>query len=136
MHSRLLERQNAIYSYTTNQIKTFTIAATSTSVIFENIFPSNRLPGKICIGLTNSDGFQSKINKNPYNFEHFNCSNVSISVDNLTLEYRNLSLNYPNTCLLAFQTLVNGLNLEQQSIGISRKNYSDGNVLLCVDRKC
>jgi len=129
LHFKTLERGPALYPFTSNQIKTVSIPKESKNAVFENIFPSNKLPQVILIGFTTTDAFNGKLTLNPYYFEHFNLTNLNLSIDNISLEYRNLNLSFDTNYLLAFQTLINGLNLEQKSIGINRHNYLDGNVL-------
>ncbi len=45
------------------------------------------------------------------------------------MAYRNLNLDFDNRYLLAFQGLLDGLNLGEKTIGISRNGYLDGNIL-------
>lgn len=129
LHIKSLERGNALYPFTSNQVKTVSIPKESKNAVFENLFPSNKLPLLILIGFVKTDAVNGKLTKNPYCFDHFGLTNLNLSVDNLSMEYRNLNLTFNTQYLLAFQTLLNGLNLEQKSIGINRNSYIDGNVL-------
>ena len=123
-----MEKHKALYPFTSNQIKTLTIPKDATNAIFENLFPANKLPQVVLIGLVDSEAFNGKYSKNPFNFDHFNLVNLNLSVNNNALEYRNLNLNFDTTYLLAFQTFITGLNLESKSLGISRTSYLDGSV--------
>jgi hypothetical protein len=129
LHEKSLDRCNALYPFTSNQIKTVSIPKASNSAVFENIFPSNKLPQVVLIGFTTTDGFNGNITKNPYNFQDFGLTNINLSVDNISLEYRNLNLDFSKTYLLAYQCLITGLNLENKSVGINRSNYKNGNVI-------
>jgi len=129
LHMRQISTHKALYPFTSNQIKTLSIPQNSLNAVFENIFPSSRLPQVLLVGFVESEAFNGRYSKNPYNFKSFGISNISLSVDQVSYEYRNLNLNFDKIYLLAFQTLLTGLNLENRSVGINRDNYLDGNVL-------
>jgi hypothetical protein len=131
LHERTLERTKALYPYILSNVKTLSLPVGTTNFVAENIYPSRKLPQTLLIGLVETAGFQGSYDKNPYQFNHFNLSNINVSVDNLNLEYRNLNLAFDTNYLLAYQTLVTGLNLEHSSVGINRSNYLDGNILFC-----
>jgi len=129
LHSRQLLTHKALYPYTSNQIKTLSVPQNSINAVFENIFPSSKLPNVLLLGFVDSDAFNGKLTKNPYCFKSFSVSYLSLTVDQVSYEYRNLNLKFDEKYLLAFQTLLTGLNLENRSVGINRDNYLDGNVL-------
>jgi len=129
LHMRQLSTHKALYPFTSNQIKTLSVPQNSTNAVFENIFPTSNLPQILLLGFVKSDAINGKLSENPYNFRSCGVSNLSLTVDQVSYEYRNLNLDYDKKYLLAFQTLLTGLNLENTSVGISRDNYIDGNVL-------
>jgi hypothetical protein len=127
LHEKHLEREKALYPYISNQIKILTIPANASNAIFENIFPSNRLPRLILFGICESESVNGKITKNGFNFGPNSVSQISVSIDNVQLDYRTLSLNYSQgQYLLAYYNLIQTLNLENKSIGIDRNSYIDG----------
>ena len=52
-----------------------------------------------------------------------------MSINNVALEYRTLNLNYNDRYLLAYQNLLNGLNIENSTVGIDRNYFVDGNAI-------
>jgi len=129
LHSRQLSTHKALYPFTSNQIKTLSVPQNSVNAVFENIFPSSKLPQVLLLGFVKSDAINGKLSESPYNFRSCGVSNLSFTVDQVSYEYRNLNLSFDSKYLMAFQTLLTGLNLENTSVGISRDNYIDGNVL-------
>ncbi len=80
----------------------------------------------ICMYL---DAVTGKYSKNPFDFKNNKLSKFTISVNNIPLEYRSLNLDFDNRYLLAFQGLLDGLNLGEKTIGITRNSFLDGNCL-------
>lgn len=128
LHERQLSSSKALYPYTLNQIKTLSIPQNSVNAVFENLFPSSKLPQVLLIGFVDAHGYNAKITKNPFCFEHFDLVNINLSIDQVSYEYRNLNLKFDSKYLLAFQSFLTGLNLENRSVGLDRDNYVDGNV--------
>lgn len=132
IHEKYLQNGKcATYPYALMQIKALTIAKSSTTTVLEIIFSNARLPSLIVVAFTASDAFVGKLDKNPYYFTDFKLSKIICMVDNLCYEYRQLNLNvYSKVYLLAYQSLIKGLNLENKSVGIDRDGFTDGNFFL------
>jgi hypothetical protein len=130
LREKQLSATKALYPYTLNQVKTLSIPQNTTNSVFENLFPSSKLPQVLLIGFVDADAFNAKLNINPFCFESFDIVNMNLSIDQNSYEYRNLNLKFDSKYLLAFQTLLTGLNLENRSVGINRDSYIDGNVFL------
>jgi hypothetical protein len=129
IHSRSLDKGPYLYPFIRNDIKVVSIPANAVSSVTENIFASNRLPQRIFIGLLDANALIGVYNLNPYLFESFDLSNLTLSVDQNHLEYRNINLDFSSNYLSAFQSLLAELNLDGKSIGITRDSWLDGNVL-------
>jgi hypothetical protein len=112
LHEKQLSATKALYPYTLNQVKTLSIPQNTTNSVSENLFPSSKLPQVLLIGFVDGDAFNAKLNKNPFCFESFDIVNMNLSIDQNFYEYRNLNLKFDSKYLLAFQTLLTGLNLE------------------------
>ena len=77
------------------------------------------------------------IQKNPYNFKHYNCSEASIVVNGVhepTEPYK-IDINAGNYIDLYTDFLLNtGVDNEDRDFGISQKDFIGGNFLLVFDR--
>lgn len=118
LHDKYLQAGKcAMYPYTLMQIKALSISKATTTTVLENIFSNAKLPSLIVIAFTTADGFVGKTKQNAYNFVDFKLSKISCTVDNLSYEYRQLNLSVAsNIYLLAYQSLIKGLNLENKNI--------------------
>jgi hypothetical protein len=112
-----------------NEIKTISFAKSSTGSVTEHLFSTNQLPQRLIVGLVLTEAVAGKLSKNPYDFQAFKLSKFSLSINNVALEYNTLNLNYNSKYHLAYQGLINALNLDTKTIGINFSNYLDGNVL-------
>lgn len=129
IHEKNLEKSKCLYPFTRNEIKTISIPINAVNSVTENIFSSNRLPQRVVIGFVATAGLTGRYSKNPFLFEDLGITNLTLSIDNVSLEYRNLNLTFNSRYLLGYQTLLTGLNLENRSFGIDRNSWLDGNVL-------
>lgn len=69
-HQTLFSKQNAVYPYTENEIKTFTLNKTSSSHTLNSIF-RGRLPKTIIIAMIKTSAFNGEYKKNPFKFDNF-----------------------------------------------------------------
>ena len=79
-HAKALEKGNAKYPIKRTVCKTFTIPAGNLDASQESLF-SGQLPTRIVIGCVQNRGFNGAYNLNPFNFEHFNLTQVKIHLD-------------------------------------------------------
>jgi len=129
LHDRQIVSHKALYPYTLNQIKTFSIPTNSINAVVENMFPAAKVPQVIVFGFVEADSYNGKLSRNPYNFEAFDIISLNIVVNQVGYECRTLKLKFNDMYLLAFNALLSGLNAEHKSIGINGEEYIDGNVL-------
>ncbi|XP_035712391.1 uncharacterized protein LOC118437473 [Folsomia candida] len=129
LHEKILDKQKALYPLVRNEIKTVSVAKGSKIPVTENIFSTVQLRQRIVIGLVETDSISGKYSKNPFNFANFNLSRFVVSINNVPLEYRSLNLTFSTRYLLAYQSFIDGLSLENKTIGIDRSSFADGNTL-------
>ena len=79
-HGQVLQSSNAKYPLVRSEIKMFSLPAGQISCHLDNMFQNNR-PSKIAIGFVSSEAAAGDITKNPYNFDHFDLSSISLLVD-------------------------------------------------------
>ena len=77
-HRSLLENDATIYiPFTRSVIKTNTISQGATNMSWPNIF-NGILPSQVLIGMIEDTAFSGRIQKNPFNFQHFDCSKLDV----------------------------------------------------------
>lgn len=69
-HQTMFSKQNAVYPYTENEIKTFMVSKGSSTININSIF-RGRLPKSIIIGLLETEAYNGSYTKNPFQFGHF-----------------------------------------------------------------
>ena len=79
-HAKALEMGNAKYPIRRAICKTFTVPRGNLDVNQENLF-SGQLPTRIVIGCVDNDSFNGAFHKNPFNFKHFNLTQLKIYLD-------------------------------------------------------
>lgn len=101
LHSGLFMQQNkmlidkpAVYPFTRSEIKTFTLPASVGDWCGQNIF-NDKIPKQIIICLMDSLAYAGNAKKNPFNFHHYNVTDISYEVNNRIIN-RPMHLDFPN----------------------------------------
>lgn len=89
-----LETKMAMYPYKRVDIRTMTIASNSSSFSFDNIYSGQNLPELIIFAMVNNDAYNGDYKLNPFNFQPFNLSEITASVDGYEISPRNLRFNF------------------------------------------
>lgn len=91
---RNLETKMAMYPYKRVDVRTMTIASNSTSFSLDNIYSGQNLPELIIFGLVDNDAYNGNYKLNPFNFQPFNLSEITASIDGYEISPRNLKFNF------------------------------------------
>ena len=70
-HAQALQSKPAIYPLTKTDVKIFAIAKGQYNVNLDDIF-QGRIPDRVVLGMTSSSAYAGHLEKNAFNFEHFN----------------------------------------------------------------
>ena len=108
-HAKALEKGNAKYPIKRTVCKTFTIPAGNLDASQESLF-SGQLPTRIVIGCVQNRGFNGAHNLNPFNFEHFNLTQVKLYLDGQQHSIKPSKLILITICIL-LPTQVSSLEL-------------------------
>lgn len=84
----------------------------------------------------NTTAFNGVITENPYNFQHFNYSNLAIYLDSVAIPTKPFVCDFANNQFIrAYNSLFEGCNINHSDIGnnISRFDYPNGYALVAVD---
>ena len=83
-HGKLFDKHNAIFPTPSSRIKTYVITSGLSAQTIPNIF-RGKLPRQIIICMTNADGYNGDLTKNPFSFGHFNVNYIALKVNGSTI---------------------------------------------------
>ena len=145
---RMLKQTPALYPIRRVEYKILTIPANLPNVRQDNIF-SGIIPNSFVVGLVHVDASTGEYDKNPYNFQHFGVTSVSLTANGQEIPFKLLTLKYPenpdgeidpakDTELdfdEAYNTLFSGTGKIYSNAGldITREDYPGGYALYAFD---
>ena len=145
---RMLKQTPALYPIRRVECKILTIPANLPNVRQDNIF-SGIIPNSFVVGLVHVDATTGEYDKNPYNFQHFGVTSVSLTANGQEIPFKLLTLKYPeddngkidpakDTELdfdEAYNTLFSGTGKIYSNAGldITREDYPGGYALYAFD---
>jgi hypothetical protein len=92
-HAKAMETRNALYPYTKYETKSYSVSPDQRTVYLDNLFQGIR-PSKLVIAMVGASAFNGDYKKNPFNFKHFDISNIALVVDGDTVPGRPLKLDF------------------------------------------
>lgn len=134
-HAEALETVPATYPYTKTDIRTFSIATGQYAVSIEDVFQGT-IPSSLIVGLVASQAYSGNLKRNPFNFQHFNCTNVGFYVDGRSVPTAPIQTNFAKkNSIEAYMTLFTGTGTYDTNAGnyISREEYDEGYTLYILD---
>ena len=108
--------------------KVFTIPTGSLSDFKECII-SGQLPKKIVVGCVRNTAYNRVYNENPFNFEHFNLSNIAVHIDGQSDTVPSLDPDFTNSLyLMCFHSMFGGVGKvnTDEDLDMSRTEYNKG----------
>ena len=145
---RMLKQTPALYPIRRMECKILTIPANQPNTRQDNIF-SGIIPNSFVVGLVHVDASTGEYDKNPYNFQHFGVTSVSLTANGQEIPFKLLTLKYPkdadgkidpaNDTELdfdeAYNTLFSGTGKIYSNAGldITREDYPGGYALYAFD---
>ena len=91
---RMLKQTPALYPIRRVECKILTIPANLPNTRQDNIF-SGIIPNSFVVGLVHVDASTGEYGKNPYNFQHFGVTSVSLTANGQEIPFKLLTLKYP-----------------------------------------
>ena len=145
---RMLKQTPALYPIRRVECKILTIPANQPNARQDNIF-LGIIPNSFVVGLVHVDATTGEYGKNPYNFQHFGVTSVSLTANGQEIPFKLLTLKYPkdpagkidsaNDTELdfdeAYNTLFSGTGKIYSNAGldITREDYPGGYALYAFD---
>ena len=145
---RMLKQTPALYPIRRVECKILTIPANQPNTRQDNIF-SGIIPNSVVVGLVHVDATTGEYDKNPYNFQHFGVTSVSLTANRQEIPFKLLTLKYskdPNGKIdpandaeldfdEAYNILFSGTEKIYSNAGlnITREDYPGGYALYAFD---
>jgi hypothetical protein len=102
----------------------------------DNIY-GGQLPKRVVIGFVENKSFNGDYKRNPFNFQHFNLTSISLVKNGKQIPSRPIECDFSDGghFITAYNTLLTGtgINFLNQDIGFSRNDYAKGNTLFLFD---
>ena len=135
-HADALESTNAKYPVRRVICKSVTVPGNFLDVSHEKLF-SGQLPNRIVIGLVRNTAFSGNRIRNPYNFEHFNLTEISVFADGQNVQnIKPLKIDFTHRQYIqAYNSLFTGTGklFHDEGLSIDRLDFPDGYALYAFD---
>jgi len=135
-HAKTLERGTAKYPIRRVMCKSFAIPQNYLDVNHEKLF-SGQLPTRVVIGLVSNRAFNGHTESNPFNFQHFNLSEIALYLDGQQQHaIRPIQPDYEHgQYIRAYDSLFVGTGKLSRDEGlfITREDYANGYALYAFD---
>ena len=134
-HAKMLENSTLKYPLTRVELNIHSISKGESIKQFDNI-SSSVLPKRVVIALVESEAVTGSYSKNPFNFKHYNLSNISLTVDGQDVAHSPIELNFSeNKYIRAYSSLFTALDRGGLDWGnqITKEDFLDGYSLFAFD---
>jgi hypothetical protein len=134
-HAAVLEKSTIKYPVKRVELKSFTINAGLRAKTLDNV-SLGPLPKRVVFALVNSSGFNGDFTLNPFNFEHYKLTKVSVSIDGEDAPYSPVTMDFDsNLYAKAYYTLFNGLDRAGLDSGneITPSDFQGGYCMFAFD---
>ena len=133
----VLNDNNAQYAITRATPKVFTVLRGQQSQHIDNAFLS-QIQKSIAICMMDNDSYKRNYKKNPFNFQHYNLTQIEISVNGKEVPCKPLKLKFDDKMFVtAYNTLFSGTGKLHGNSGsiIKTEDYSEGYMIIVSDLK-
>ena len=131
----VLNDKNAQYAITRTTPKVFTVPRGQQSQHIDNAFLGD-IPNRTAICMMDNDSYNGNYKKNPFHFQHYNLTQIGISVNGEEVPFKPLKLNFDEKLFVtAYSTLFSGTGKLHGNSGsiIKREDYSKGYTIIVAD---
>ena len=130
-----LETSPALYPINRVDVRTHSVAAGLTSLIWDNVF-QGQLPNRVFVAMVDNDAFTGSFKKDPFEFKHYNLSKIGCFVNGESLPTQPLKFNFAkDEYLEGYRSLftTTGKINRDEGIDINRRSYKSNNALFGFD---
>ena len=118
-------------------IKTYPVSSNKTDLSMYNFITGNQLPDQVIIGMVETEAYQGKNDKNPFNFQAFDLKEASLVVNGhhepAEMYTLNTGDNNKADCFSEFLDNV-GVGTDDREFGVGIEDYYGGSFFLVFDR--
>ena len=134
----VLNDKNAQYAIARTTPKVFTVPRGQQSQHIDHIDNAflGEIPKRIAICMMDNDSYNENYKKNPFNFQHYNLTQIVMSVNGEEVPFKPLKFNFDDKLFVtAFNTLFSGTGKCHENSGsiIKREDYSEGYTIIVAD---
>lgn len=124
------------YFLKTPYVKYFTIEEGASQYMRDNVF-LGKLPRRIVIGLVETAAYQGKVDKNPFNFQHFGLSEICLYKDGVPYPRPMIKMDIENEqCADAYHHFMTGINSSYSRhvpSKLTMNDYMNGFTFFCYN---
>jgi len=134
-HAETLKKTPALYPYTKSDLRTFNIQPGSFTWSADDIFQGS-IPSRVVVGLVSGQAYSGTYDKNPFNFQHFNCNFCGLYANGQSVPGEPFMCNFKNDLYTsAYLSLFTGVGKHRLSEGnfINRSDFSSGYSMYVFD---
>lgn len=132
-HAEALKKASAVYPFTKSVVKTYAVAGGQYSFTQDDLF-QGEVPSRVIIGLVSSNAVHGSYEKNPYNFQNYDCNFVGFYVNGQSVPSHPLQPNYgADNFIEAYQQLIGRRGNRNTAVTIDRNDYKDGYCLYVIE---
>ena len=128
-HSKQIETTPVRYPLTRNEVKMNTIPTGSTEFYWDNMFPQ-AIPDRLVVGMVKQKSVNGDYTTNPFNFEHFKITDISLSINGESVPGRPLQMDFGDkrNYISAYVRLFESCGKWNKDTGlyISRDDFGNG----------
>ena len=132
---KMMEKVNARYILNKNAMKIVTIPAGQTTIMQDNVY-LGRLPKRITLGFVADAAMAGGYQQNPFNFAHFNLSQLVLNVNGEMVPSRPFTPDFTNQRYIReFQSLYDGLRIlfSEKTLDITFSEFAQGFLFFVFD---
>ena len=124
-HAAALKNSPMYYPFNQSDIKCFSVSKGLYDFNADNIFQGD-VPATICVGVVSSKAFVGAHDKNPFNFQNFNCDVCAFYVDGHSVPSQPLTPDYKSGAYADAYLSVFGYGNDNTNTAITFKEYKEG----------
>ena len=132
-HNNTLMKSLACYPIKRTKVSKHSISTTGQS--FSETIYQGVLPSRVVIGMVSNRAFIGNNLENPFNFQHFNLTKLSLCSSGVLSPYKEaFEFDFNNNNYMSgFRTLFDGIDKAETGNNISRTDYPNGYALFAFD---
>ena len=128
-HQKEIQTTPAVYPYLSSDIKTIAVPAGQYNYNVDDLFQGS-VPSKLIVGLVSSEAYSGSYKKNPFNFQHYDCSSIGFYVDGQSYPSHPLQ---PNFEAGQYTDCYRTLTHFREDVNITHSEYKNGYCLYVLE---